>query len=245
MRPCHLSRATHRESARWLSASPSRSRNPFGPPRRRLCHRRHSSALSRDAECKNYAMPSIYHSSKAHLGDKRVLKVPKTLTSSVLETIDEWQNGFVVRKQCCAEQVGSVLTSDRANELAYGVQRQYDRARIPRVQCRYATPHKRHRISKMPFLPSSLTWRTSALTLDRLDEFTHDRDAVCAAHLYESHHTLPCKHRLGESRLSQTVEKQRQVVMQVEALRFDEPSNRRLRMPMVNADREITAPVSP
>lgn len=97
----------------------------------------------------------------------------------------------------------------------------------------------------MPFLPSSLTWRTSALTLDRLDEFTHDRDAVCAAHLYESHHTLPCKHRLGESRLSQTVEKQRQVVMQVEALRFDEPSNRRLRMPMVNADREITAPVSP
>ena len=87
--------------------------------------------------------------------------------------------------------------------------------------------------------------RTSVRTFDRLDEFTHDRDTIRAAHLDEGHHTLPCKHRLGESRLSQTVEKQWQVVMQVEALRFDEPSNRRLRMPVVNADREITAPVSP
>ena len=87
--------------------------------------------------------------------------------------------------------------------------------------------------------------RTSALTLDRLDEFAHDRDTIRATHLYECYHTLPCKHRLGESRLSQAVEKQRQVVMQVEALRFHEPSNRWLRMPMVNADGEITAPVSP
>jgi hypothetical protein len=85
----------------------------------------------------------------------------------------------------------------------------------------------------------------SALTLDRLDKFTRDRNAVRTAHLYEGHHALPCKHRLGEPRLSQTVEKQRQVVMEVEALRFDQPSNGRLRMAMVNAYRKITAPVAP
>ena len=82
-------------------------------------------------------------------------------------------------------------------------------------------------------------------TFDRLDELPDNRYAVLAAHLHKRHNALPGEHRLGKPCLAQPVEEERQVVVQVEALGFDEPADGGLRVPVIYAHRKVAAAVPP